>query len=175
MGRPKVSIDVDTLEALEKAISTLPNGPVVRKLTILSSYTWLKTEQIAMAYRINPRTLFRWISLFKKYGVEGLVDHPKGHKPAILTDEMKNQLVNWICTQTDSVGNPVFWTLDRLRAELERVYAVKISKSALSVNLDKMKLSYRRPRPTHAKADMELQAEYKKNSGLPEGKNGSRS
>jgi transposase len=58
----------------------------------------------------------------------------------------------------------------KLRAELERVYAVKISKPALSVNLAKMKIRFKRPRPTHIMADKEKQAEYKKNSKLPEGK-----
>ena len=102
---------------------------MVRKLTILSSYSWLKTEEIAKAYRINPRTLFRWISQLKDQGVEGLVDKPKGHKPAFLTYEMKSQLVQWITTQKDSDGKQVSWTLDKLRAEEEIVYSVKISKS----------------------------------------------
>lgn len=162
MGRHKQSIDASTLEAIEQAITTLPNGSVVRKLTILSSFSWLKTEEIAKAYRINPRTLFRWINQFKEHGVEGLVDHPKGHKPSLLTDEMKSRMVQWITTQKDNEGNPVFWTLDRLRGELERVYGVKISKPALSVNLAKMKIRFKRPRPTHIMADVEKQAEYKK-------------
>jgi len=162
MGRHKQSIDASTLESIEQAISALPNGAVVKKLTILSSFTWLKTEEIAKAYRINPRTLFRWINQFKESGVEGLVDNPKGHKPAILTDEMKSRIVEWITTQKDNDGNQVFWTLDRLRKELERVYNVKISKPAMSVNLAKMKVRYKRPRPTHVLADKEKQTEYKK-------------
>jgi len=170
MGRPKHSIDASTLEAIEHAISTLPNGDVVKKLTILSSFSWLKTEEIAKAYRINPRTLFRWINQFKEHGVVGLIDHPKGHKPALLTDEMKSQIVQWITTQKDSEGHPAFWTLDRLRGELEKVYSVKISKPAMSVNLAKMKIKFKRPRPTHIMADNEKQAEYKKNSKSPEGK-----
>ncbi|MDP2172530.1 MAG: helix-turn-helix domain-containing protein [Candidatus Cloacimonadaceae bacterium] len=162
MGRPKQSLDSCTLEAIEQSISALHNGAVVRKLTILSSYAWLTTEEISRAHRINPRTLFRWIKQFKEHGIEGLVDNPKGHKPAILTDEMKSQIVQWITTQKDNDGNTVFWTLDKLRGELERVYGVKISKPALSVNLSNMKLRYKRPRPTHIKADKEKQAEYKK-------------
>lgn len=169
MGRPKQSINADTLESIEKAISSLPNGAVVRKLTILSSFSWLKTEEIARAYRINPRTLFRWIKQFNEHGVEGLVDRPKGHRPALLTDEMKAQIEQWITGQKDNEGNPVLWTLDRLRGELKRVYGIEISKSAMSVNLAKMKISFRRPRPTHIMADKEKQAEYKKNSKLPEG------
>lgn len=140
MGRHKQSIDSITLEAIEQAISSIPNSSVVRKLTILSSYSRLKTEEIAKAFRINPRTLFRWISQFKDQGVEGLVDKPKGRKPALLTDEMKRQLVQWIETKKDSDGKEVSWTLDKLRAELERVYSVKISKPALSVNLAKMNI-----------------------------------
>ncbi len=170
MGRQKLSIDASTLESIEQAIAALPNGSVARKLTILSSFSWLKTEEIAQAYRINPRTLFRWINQFKEHGVEGLVDSPKGHKPAILTDEMKSRIVEWITTQKDNEGNPVFWTLDKLRGELEKVYNVKISKPAMSVNLAKMKVRFKRPRPTHIMADKEKQTEYKKNSKLPEGK-----
>lgn len=163
MGRHKQSIDAGTLESIEQAIAALPNGSVARKLTILSSFSWLKTEEIAKAYRINPRTLFRWMKQFKEHGVEGLVDSPKGHKPAILNDEMKSRIVEWITTQKDNEGKPVLWTLDRLRGELERVYGVKISKPAMSVNMAKMKIRFRRPRPTHIMADKEKQAEYKKN------------
>ncbi len=54
MGRHKHSINSITLEAIEQAILSIPNGAVVRKLTILSSFPWLKTEEIAKAYRINP-------------------------------------------------------------------------------------------------------------------------
>lgn len=170
MGRPKHSIDASTLEAIEQAISALPNGDVVKKLTILSSFSWLKTEEIAKAYRINPRTLFRWLNQFKEHGVEGLIKHPKGHKPALLTDEMKNQVVQWITTQKDNEGHPTFWTLDRLREELEKVYSVQISKPAMSVNLAKMKIKFKRLRPTHIIADKGKQDEYKKNSRSPEGK-----
>jgi transposase len=170
MGRHKQSIDAGTLESIEKAISALPNGSVARKLTILSSFSWLKTEEIARAYRINPRTLFRWIKQFKEHGVEGLVDRPKGHKPALLTDEMKAQIEQWITGQKDNESKPILWTLDRLRGELERVFGVEISKPAMSVNLAKMKISFKRPRPTHIMADKGKQAEYKKNSKLPEGK-----
>ena len=53
---------------------------------------------------------------------------------------MKSQLVQWITTLKESDGKQVSWTLDKLRAELERVYSVKISKSALSVNLAKMNI-----------------------------------
>ncbi len=168
MGRPKQSIDASTLESIERDILALPNGSVARKLTILSSFAWLTTDEIAKAYRINPRTLFRWIKQYNDDGVEGLVDRPRGHRPAILSDEMKSSVVEWITTQKDNDGNPVYWTLDRLREELARVYDVKISKSAMSVNLAKMKVRYRRPRPTHTMADREKQEEFKKNSKLPE-------
>jgi len=164
-------MDASTLESIEQAISALSNGVVVKKLTILLSFSKLKTADIVTIFRINPRTLFRWISQYKEFGVEGLVDNPKGHKHAILTEEMKSRIVDWITTQKDNDGNSVFWTLDKLRNELGRVYGVRISKPAMSVNLSKMKVRYKRPRPTHIMADKEKQAEYKKNSKLPEGKN----
>lgn len=162
MGRPKLSINEEMLESIEQAIKTLPNGSLVRKLTILSSYSWLTTDSIAKAYRINPRTLFRWIDQYSKEGVEGLIDNPKGHKHAILNEDMKTKIIQWISNQKDDDGNQVFWTLDKLRAELNRIYSVKLSRPTLSVNLAKMKIHFRRPRPTHASADKEKQEDYKK-------------
>jgi len=38
------------------------------------------------------------------------------------------------------------------------------------MNLAKMKIRFKRPRPTHIMADKEKQEEYKKNSKSPEGK-----
>jgi len=71
-------------------------------------------------------------------------------------------MVLWIAIQKDNEVNPVFWMLDRLRSELARVYGVKLSKPAMFVNLAKMKIRFKRSRPTHIMADVEKQAEYKK-------------
>ncbi len=132
-------------------------------MIILSIFSWLKTEEIAKVYRINPRTLFRWISQFKDQGVEGLVDKPKGNKPALLTDEMKRQLVQWITTQKDSDGKQVSWTLDKLRAEEEIVYSVKISKSRKNEYPNQATSS-------HAYHGRRKNRQSIKNSKLPEGK-----
>lgn len=162
MGRQKKSLDVQILEEIELAINNLPNGLVVRKLMIISAFSWMKAEDIARAYRINERTLFRWIEKFKKNGVEGLMNNPKGHRMAILTQPAKKAIVRWITTQSDEDGNEVYWTLEKLQQELERVFEIKISKPALSVNLKKMRIALRRPRPLHASADPEKQEEFKK-------------
>jgi len=35
------------LEAIEQAIPALPNSPVVKKLNILSIFSWLRAEELA--------------------------------------------------------------------------------------------------------------------------------
>jgi transposase len=163
MGRPKTSIDSTFLAAVETAIKSIPSSEIVHKLIILSNYGRLSTEEIVRNHRITARTLFRWIKQFKANGIEGLRNKPKGHKPALLSEELKESIIEWITTQKDAQGNTVYWTLDKLREELNRGYSINISKPTLSVNLKKMRLVKRKPRPIHSEADQEEQEDFKKN------------
>jgi transposase len=35
--------------------------------------------QVADLFHFSPRTIFRWLARFKKGGIAGLRDRPKGH------------------------------------------------------------------------------------------------
>jgi len=54
------------LEAIEQAIPALPNSTVVKKLNILSSFSWLKAEELAKAVGWQTFSLPKSSETFKK-------------------------------------------------------------------------------------------------------------
>jgi transposase len=82
-----------------------------------------------------------------------------------LTEEQKQQIEQWILQGENARGEAVHWTLKKLRLEIEKEFALRISTTPLWKHLVKMELVLRRPRPVHAKADQEAQEAFKKNAG----------
>lgn len=164
MGRKKRMVDATLVAAAEQALANIDEGYLAIRLLAIINYSEDTADKISNFVKVDIRTIFRWVKRFKEHGIEGLRDKPKGHKPSILTDEMKIQLKEWIISMKDSEGNDIVWTLGKLQNELHRKYSVKISTPALSNNLKKLQIVLRRPRPTHLKADIEKQDTFKKNS-----------
>ena len=164
MGRKKSVIDAALVASAEQALADIKDGYVAIRLLAIINYSEDTAKNISNFLKVDIRTLFRWVKKFKEDGIEGLRDSPKGHKPSILTAEMKAQLKDWVISMKDIEGNDLVWTLGKLQKELRRKYSVEISVPALSNNLKKLRIVLRRPRPTHQNADAEKQDTFKKNS-----------
>jgi len=164
MGRTKRSVDTSTVLKAEQTLSTIKDGYVSIKLFAIINYSSMTASTVSQIFHINIRTFFRWVEQFNKYGVEGLRDKQKGHKPALLSEEAKKTMEEWIVTSQDSLGNQVHWTLKKLQQAIASEFGIGISRPTLSVNLKKMEIRQKRPRPTHVQGDKEKQADFKKNS-----------
>lgn len=164
MGRKKIMIDAALVASAEQALADIKDGYVAIRLLAIINYSEDTAINVSDFVKVDIRTLFRWVRRFRKGGAEGLRDKPKGHRPSILTSEMKDQIKGWIDSMKDSDGNDIVWTLGKLQKELRRKYSVEISIPALSNNLKKLRIVLRHPRPTHQKADAEKQNTFKKNS-----------
>lgn len=163
MGRTKRSIDEATLKAAQESLAAIPDARVTIRLFGIINYHRLTTEQVSEFLHTNPRTLFRWIERFKAKGVEGIADHPKGHRRALLGAAEKAAITTWIIRQQNREGHPVHWTLKALQHEIMKEFSISIDPSALSRNLRAMGVVLRKPRPTHADGDPEKQEAFKKN------------
>jgi transposase len=148
----------------EKEFNKIKDGKLATQLRAIIAFEDNTAEQIAKIFKISARTVFRWINKFTSQGIDGLKDQPKGHYQPRLTEPQKKQLKNWIITGTNSIGESLHWTLEKLVIEIHSEFGVTLTTTAIWKNLKKMNLTLKKPRPAHHQADKEAQEEFKKNS-----------
>ena len=148
----------------EKEFNKIKEGKLATQLRAIMAFEDNTAEQIAKIFKVSVRTVFRWINKFANEGIDGLKDQPKGHYKPKLTELQKTQIKNWIINCTNSNGESVHWTLEKLVIEIHSEFAVTLTTTAIWKNLKKMDLTLKKPRPVHHKADKQAQEEFKKNS-----------
>jgi transposase len=166
MGRPKTLIDSNLIEAIKQDIKSIKNSDVVMRLKAIHASYFHKESDVADIFGIARSTLLKWISNYKKHGIEGCKSKPRGHNPAILTAAEKEIIKKWIISGKDHSDVQVHWTLIRLVKEIQIVFNKSITKTPLWLALISMNLTLKKPRPKHYKSDPEKQAEFKKNSRI---------
>ena len=151
-------------ETTEDVLSELKDSKVCIRLQAIISSADHPINQVADIIGVTRQTLSRWIRDFQKMGIEGLMDRPKGHRHTKLSVKQLQCVETWIESGKDAKGNDVHWTLSRLQAEIEDLYGVRVGATPLWRQVRKMGFRQKVPRPTHADANREAQAQFKKNS-----------
>jgi transposase len=162
MGRTKVNIDLETVVKAEEELARIKDGKLAIQLKAIIASAEHSVETVAGVLRVSRRSIFRWIRKFKEQGVTGLRDQPKGHMPAKLNEEHKRRVEQWILKGENARGQKVHWTLKKLKGELKKELGISIGTTPLWKQLKKMGLSLKKPRPIHAKANVENQEAFKK-------------
>ena len=163
MGRSKTLLDLSYQEVIASDLKNFANFETVIKLKAIMATLTHKESEVAEIFGIARSTLLRWVSAYKKYGVEGITNKSRGHNPSKLGTKEKEIIKEWITTCKDSAGKPVHWTLKRLIKEISLVFGKEITKTPLWITLIKMNLTLKKPRPKHHKANEEQQEDFKKN------------
>jgi len=164
MGRHKILIDESFNDIISEELKQFKDSDVVIKLKAIQATLTHTESLVADVNGVARSTLLRWISIYKKYGIEGLKNKSRGHNPSKLNQEQKDIIREWILSCKDSTGKPVHWTLKRLIKEIQTVFSIEISKTPLWLTMKSMGLSLKKPRPQHHKSDVEKQEDFKKNS-----------
>jgi transposase len=112
---------------------------------------------------VSAPNVIHWAAKFKKHGIDGLRDQPKGHRKPILDGQAAEAVRGWIVGAVDAKGRAAHWTLEKLCLAVRGEFGIEIKKSAMANKLKSMKLSVRRPRPFHHKTDEKLKDDFKKN------------
>ena len=163
MARPKEIINQKLVSEAKNQLKEFEQHRVyLRLLAIIKAGEYPITE-VAKFFEVSRDTVARWIKRFRAQGVEGLWDQPKGHNPPKLQEEHKQQIASWLETGKNARGDPVHWTLEKLRWEIERELGITISIMPLWLHLRKMGFRRKVPRPVHVKADRQAQEAFKKN------------
>ncbi len=163
MPRPKEVIDGELVEKAERELRSNRDYKIgVRLKAILSAYRQ-PMGVVARVFGISRNTLWQWITRFREFGVEGLQDKPKGHNPAKLSREQKAEIAVWLRKGKNRAGEVVHWTITKLAQEIQLVFNIKLSYMPLWLTVHNLGFRQKVPRPAHLSADLEKQAEFKKN------------
>ncbi len=110
----------------------------------------LRKEPVALVariYSLPQRTLFRWLARYRHGGWDGLTENSRKGRPKKVSSEDMKWLYDAI-----TMGNPLnyklpfcLWTLNTIRALLEKERNVKLAKSSVCRLLNHLGLSPQRP------------------------------
>lgn len=162
MSRPKALVDPATAAEAEACLASIRDAKLVIQLKAILAVRDHPVEQVAQIFRVSRRSIFRWVHRLKEGGANALRDRPKGHRRPKLNDEQKAAVEHWVITGQTAQGEPILWTVEKLRVAIAREFGVLTGKTPLWRLLKKMNLAPRRPRPRHAKADPVAQSAFKK-------------
>lgn len=138
MPRPKDKSLQEVFLKADQAISEFKDSSVILQLFAIRAYANQHAKDVAALFDIDIRTIFRWVELFRKYGIEGLYDKPKGHGKALLDDEHREQIAKWLDSGKTPDGKTINWTLGTLCHYIQTEFGIVVKKSALSNTLKKM-------------------------------------
>ncbi len=163
MARPKAVIDASLAGRAEAALKTLPDSKVCIRLKAIISSARYPIKLVSSVFGTDRTTLWRWIKRFASEGVAGLADETKGHKPAKLGLEQRQQVASWLEEGRNGQGEPIFWTLQKLMLAIETEFGISLGQTATWDLVRQLGFRQKVPRPRHAKADKQAQESFKKN------------
>lgn len=163
MARPKEIIDEELVLQAKRELEKLSDYKVCIRLKAIISCKDYPINHVSKIMGFHRSSLWKWIKLFQEGGVLALYDKPKGHNPAKLGEQHKSKITIWLEERRDHKGSPVHWTLERLQTEIEVVFGIKTSRTALWNVIRALGFRQKVPRPYHAKADKSEQERFKKN------------
>jgi transposase len=165
LSRPKEIIDVSLADAAFDALQSLKDHQIHLRLLAIHKCGEHTITEVAGFFGVSRDTVSRWIRRFRSEGVKGLLDKPKGHNPSKLNEEQRKKIAKWLRESKKAKGEKVHWTLEKLRAEIEKEFGICISLMPLWKLIRSQGFRQKVPRPMHAKADEKARSEFKKNSG----------
>lgn len=111
-------------------------------------------------------TIGDWLRRMHEEGISRRYDIEKTGRPKRLTNQELKKLESVLSKKPTEQGLPfVVWTTKLVRFFIERDFKISYKLRQVRNILHKMKMSLQKPRPSHRKANKELQEAFKKSSG----------
>jgi transposase len=164
MARPKEVMDDELARAADAALREIRDHQICFRLQAMVSYSRNPVHVVASVMGVNVTTLWRWAKRFRKEGVQGLRDRPKGHNPSKLNSTQQYSIATWLDTGKNAEGYSTVWTIPLLQQEVHRVFGISMGRTPLRLLMRKMGFRLKVPRPKHYKANPAAQEAFKKNS-----------
>ena len=167
MARKKEATYVDELilRRAENDLNSIPKSKTsLRLLAIISAGRGKTILEISEFFRVTRQSVYFWITKYKKEGLSGLYDRPKGHPKKRLSPRQEKEIIEWLSSGKSVDGEPIHWTIDKLKAAIEEEYRVILSRSRVGALLQEWGFRPKVPRPKHARSDEIKQEAFKKTS-----------
>jgi transposase len=136
------------LEAIVTAIRH-DQRPEVRQrcTTIHLLHLGHKPEEIAEMQSVSVPSIYNWINRWRKGGIEGLATLPRSGRPLLADESYALAVEETLAKEPGELGYGFrIWTVDRLRAHLEKQTGISLSESSFRELLKRKGYRYRRPK-----------------------------
>jgi transposase len=126
----------------------------------------LTNNEIADRLGYSNPWVQKWISRYKKGGIEGLRDGQRPGQPTLLTDEQVLILYDEILAGPDPSSPLSRYRISDVQALIKDRFGVEFSLSGTHVLMQRMMLSHIKPRPSHPKNDPQAMEDWKKKPAI---------
>jgi transposase len=125
----------------------------------------MSCPQVAQLLGDAPRTVENWVHRFEQDGLAGLVEGERSGRPARLSQEQLQEVGRVLRESPSCVGlSANLWDGKSLSCYLEQQYGVSLGVRQCQRLFRQLDFRLRRPRGMVAKANLQGQQAYKKNS-----------
>jgi transposase len=125
----------------------------------------LSCERVAGIFGDSPRTLVNWVRRFDRNGLAGLAEGNHSGRPTRLSAEQLEEIHALVRQPPTAAGLEAnLWDGQSLSACLQKRFGIPLSIRQCQRLFRLVDTRYRLRRPLVAKADLQRQAEHKKNS-----------
>lgn len=138
----------EELQAVEAAIRRDKRPEVRQRCTAIHLlHLGYKPEQVAEMQAVSIPTIYSWINRWQQGRVEELANKPRSGRPLKADDGYSLLLGEVIEKDPKELGYGfTVWTIDRLRAHLEKETGIDLSESRFRALLLRKGYRYRRPK-----------------------------
>ena len=106
-----------------------------------------KPEEIAEMQSVSVPSVYNWIQRWRAGGIEGLATKPRSGRPPLADEKYALALGETLAKDPGELGYGFrIWTVDRLRAHLEKKTGISLSESSFRALLKRTGYRYRRPK-----------------------------
>ena len=136
------------LDAIVSTIRRDPRPEVRQRCTTIHLlHLGHKPEQIAEMQSISVPSVYNWIKRWRRGGIESLATQPRSGRPPLEDEKYALALEETLAKDAGDLGYGFrIWTVDRLRAHLEKKTGIRLSESSFRALLKRKGYRYRRPK-----------------------------
>ena len=136
------------LEAIVTAIRHDQRPEVRQRCTTINLlHLGHKPEEIAEMQGVSVPSIYNWINRWRKGGIEGLATQPRSGRPPLADESYAVAVEETLAKEPGELGYGFrIWTVDRLRAHLEKQTGISLSESSFRELLKRKGYRYRRPK-----------------------------
>lgn len=149
MPKPRdYHLSEEELATIETAIRH-DKRPEVRQrcIAIRLLHLGYKPEKVAEMQAVSIPSIYGWINRWRNDKVDGLANIPKSGRPPKANEEYILAIDEVLQKEPSELGYDfTVWTIDRLRAHLEKITKISLSESRFRALLNQKGYRYRRPK-----------------------------